>query len=225
MIWKIISKIKNKALVLFGEIHGTKEIPELLSRLFVEMSAKEDFNLCLEIPVEFQNSISLFMKTSDENLLKTIPFFSKNDSPDGRNSLEYLNLIRDICEVNLRNKKRIKIFCIDPSANSQKEKEEGLADNIIKSSKNKKTFVILGNIHASKEVVNLPGISIIPTGRILSEKLGNQVFTINILPLKGKFFNLGIKEIKNNSKDSNYFVNKGFDYILEIKSVTPCSFL
>lgn len=62
---ELLSKIKDKQIVIFGEIHGTKEIPELLSRLFYEISKKENFNLCLEIPIEFQKSISLFMKTGE----------------------------------------------------------------------------------------------------------------------------------------------------------------
>lgn len=130
-------------------------------------------------------------------------------------------MIKSVYEANLTNKKKIKIFCIDPIANSQEEKERGLANNILNSLENKKTFVILGNIHASKEIAKLPGISIVPTGKILSEKLGNKVFTINILPLKGKFFNFGVKEIEG--YDDSF--NNGFDYILRIKKVTPCSFL
>ena len=61
MIKEIISKIKNKKLILFGEIHGTKEIPELLSTFFNDVAKNESFNLCLEIPDEFQEQLNSYI--------------------------------------------------------------------------------------------------------------------------------------------------------------------
>ncbi|MBU2496743.1 MAG: hypothetical protein KJ767_01645 [Nanoarchaeota archaeon] len=222
MLEELKEKIKDKSLVIFGEIHGTKEIPELLSRFFVEIAKDEEFNICFEIPTEFQEKISLFMRNGDDNLLRNSSFFSKNKFKDGRNSIEYLNLIKSLYDINLKNKMNIEVFCIDSIANNQKEKEEGLAENILKSLQNKKTFAILGSIHASKKPIQFKGIYIIPAGNILFKKLNNKMFNINILPNKGHFFNFGIKKIVG---DYNKHFNEGFDYILKIEHITPCSFL
>jgi len=49
------------------------------------------------------------------------------------------------------------------------------------------------------------------------------MFSIRILPKKGEFFNLGLKKVFNNKSQGSF--NEGFDYILEIENVSPCSFL
>jgi len=222
MLKGLKDKIKNKNLVIFGEIHGTKEIPELLSIFFSEIAKEENFNICLEIPIEFQKGISLFMRNGDYNFLKNISFFSENKFKDGRNSLEYFNLIKSLYKISLINKKNIEVFCIDPIANNQEEKEYGLAENILKSLQNKKTFVILGSIHASKKPIQFKDIYIVPAGSILFKKLNDKMFNINILPRGGQFFNFGLKKIVGSYNNS---FNEGFDYIFEIEEVSPCSFL
>src|SRR3989344_7858827 len=152
----IKEKIKNKKLVVFGEIHGTKEIPEMLSQFFSELAKEEDFDICLEIPTEFQNNIKGFFNICEKNI--------KNS--DGRNSLEYFRLIQNLKKLNEKHNRNIKIFCIDMGLNIlldnkknlQNIREEIIAKNILKSLSNKKTFAILGNVHASKKIINFPTI-------------------------------------------------------------------
>jgi len=204
-------RIKDKNLIIFGEIHGTKEIPMILSQFFSEIAKEESFNVCLEIPVEFQDNIEDFFRVNKEDI--------KNS--DGRNSLEYLKLIQNLRNLNKKYNQDIKILCIDPVANNQEEKEKGLAENILKYLSNKKTFVIMGSIHASKNIIRFQEKIIVPTGNILYKKLGNKIFNINILPSEGGFHNLGVKKITGNMDSP---LNKGFDYIFKIDKVTPCSF-
>ena len=61
------NRIKDKNLIIFGEIHGTKEIPRMISQFFSEITKEEDFNVCLEIPVEFQDNIEDFFRVNEEN--------------------------------------------------------------------------------------------------------------------------------------------------------------
>lgn len=119
--------------------------------------------------------------------------------------------------------RKINIFCIDPNKDSQRESEEGIAENIIKILDNKKTFVILGDVHASKNPVLFWEHRIITAGSIILNKLKNKMFSIRLVPTKGNFYNFGIKEISN--YDSNDSFNKGFDYVFKIKEVNGCSFL
>lgn len=85
MIQKIIPFIKDKKVILFGEIHGTKEIPKMLSEFFNETATNEDFNLCLEVPEEFQNV----------KLDRILPL-AKEEGISGLMSEEYIKLIKKI---------------------------------------------------------------------------------------------------------------------------------
>lgn len=216
-------KIKNKQIILFGEIHGTKEIPEMLSKFFSEILKNEDFNLCLEIPEEFQMGVDKFMIAGNEDILKKISFFSENADSDGRNSLEYFNLIKNIYKINLKNNRDVRVFCIDSFAHNQEEKEKGLAKNILGLFENKKTFVIMGDVHASKNPLLLGKLKINPTGFLLFNEFKDKLYSIRIMPTKGSFFNFGVKEIVGQSISDTF--NKNFDYVYLVGKVTPCSFL
>jgi len=223
MIQEINSLIKNKKLILFGEIHGTKEIPELLSKFFSELAEKEDFNLCLEIPDEFQKNIDSFLLTGNENILKNVLFFSKDFCLDGRNSLEYFNLIKNIYSTNILRRRKIKIFCVCPSlAKSQEELEIMLAKNILKIIDKNKTFAILGNVHSSKKEIQIYTQKIIPAGFLLHRKLKDKLFSILLTANKGKFFN---NELKNIGPGEDKLFEKNFDFVIRLKEVTPCSFV
>src|SRR3989344_4555387 len=111
----IINKLKEENLILFGEIHGTKEIPLLLSKFFFKLSKKESFNICLEIPYVYQKNIDDFLKSGDEKNLLKIKFFTDKNQRDGRNSLEYYNLIKYL--YNLKNK--IRVYCIDTNISKE----------------------------------------------------------------------------------------------------------
>ncbi len=203
MFEELKDKIKDKKLILFGEIHGTKENYRMLLRFFSEIAKEQDFNLCLEIPIEFQSQIDSFMKNGNYNILKKIPFFSK-ENLDSRNNQEYINFIKEIYKINLKNQKNIKIFFIEPFAYNQEEKEMGLAKNILKLINNEKIFVILGDIHASKKQINLFGPKIIPTGLLVLNKVGKKMFNVRLTQKKRIL-----------SKEERLF-NQGFDYILTL---------
>ena len=220
---QIIHKIKGKKIILFGETHGTKEIPNLLSKFFEDISKSESFNLCLEIPDEFQNQLDSYMKNGEDKELRSVSFFSKEYCTDGRNSLEYLNLINTIYKINQTKKEKIELFFICPSlAENQGEAEKLIAKNILDRAKNRKTFAVLGNIHASKKKINLFGKTIITAGFLINQEIKEKMFSILLKPESGKFFSNGLKEI-------NYFENdsfdKNFDHVRELEKVSPCSFL
>ena len=148
----------NKKLTLFGEEHGNKEIPKFLLKFFSKLAKEENFDVCLEIPKEFQNNIESFFK-QDEG---------------GLNTKEYFNLVKKLQELN------IKIFCIDSSDYfSQNKREKTMADNIIKIL-NKKTFVIMGNVHAYTKKLSINGVNITPAGFYLFEMLKNKMVSINL---------------------------------------------
>lgn len=222
MLKDLKEKIKDKKLILFGELHGTKEIPDMISNFFSELAIEEDFNVCLEIPEEFQKQIINFMDIGDEKILEKIPFFAYTVNSDGRNSFEYINLIKNLRLLNKKYNREIKIFFVDSDSNTQENKEKNISENTIKILSNKKTFMVLGDIHASKNQFSLGRLNIIPAGSMLFNKLREKMFNVRIIPLKGNFYNFGIKEISSNML--NDLFNKNFDYIIKIDKVTVCSF-
>jgi len=204
MVQEIISKIKSKKLVLFGETHGTKEIPELLLNLFRELSKDEDFNLGLEISDGFQNVG-----------LDKIISLSKETGTSGLISKEYIDLIEKI-------PKNIKIFFIAPnSIKNQEEMEKVIADNILKLVDGKRTFVILGNIHASKNKIEMGNLKIVPAGFLIYQRLKDEMCSILLKPKSGEFFNNGVRQVVSNEDNS---FDKNFDYVYELDNVSTCSF-
>ena len=215
-------KIKDKRLILFGELHGTNEIPINLSKFFSEFAKTEDFNVCLEIPEEFQKQIEEFMRGDNIEILEKIRFFGEGNNSDGRGSIEYLDLIKNLYLLNKKYNRNIKIFFVDSNGTTQNERENRIAENILKHIENKKIFAILGEIHASKNQLLMAGLNITPAGFILFNKLKEKMFSIRIAPIKGKFFNFGVKEIAEDF--SRNLFNKNFDYICNIGEVSICSF-
>lgn len=225
---QIKDKIKNKKIIFFGEVHGTKEIPLLLAEFFKIFSQEDDFDLALEVPRDNQEKIDDFLRLGKEETLKEISFFKPRKNSDGRNSLEYLQLIKTIAEINLQRSLPIRIFCIDLSLQdrfeSQNEREENMANNILDLwKKEKKMFVILGNIHASKKEFTFCENIIYSVAYHLSifPHLTQNIFSVSLQPRAGKFFNFGIKKVKEIPSDRDLL----FDETFFLDKVSPCSFL
>jgi len=196
----ILKKIDKKKVILFGEIHGTKEIPNLLSDFFSDLSKRESFNVCFEIP-----------SNQDD-------FFTDKNQRDGRNSLEYFNLINKLKE--LRN---VKIHFVDINdAKDIKNRDKIIADNVLKALDKNKTFAVLGNIHASKNKIKIGSLNIIPAGFLIYQRLKGEMCSVLLKPKNGEFFNNGLKKITYRKDD---IFDKGFDYAYELNKVSPCSFL
>lgn len=205
MLEELKDKIRNKKLILIGETHGTKEIPELLSKFFSEIAKEEDFNVCFEIPEEFQNNPQ--------------EFFKNEEIGDGKNSKEYFELIQNL--KNLDNRVGI-IFVVPSNARDQKELEKGIARKIRNVLDNKKTFAILGDIHASKNLFSFNGLKFETVGHILYKEFKEDFSNIRIVPKTGEFFNFGIKKVAENFSNEEF--NKNFDYVLTLEKSTSCSF-
>src|SRR3989344_5102157 len=190
----ILKKIDKKKVILFGEIHGTKEIPNLLSDFFSDLSKRESFNVCFEIP-----------SNQDD-------FFTDKNQRDGRNSLEYFNLINKLKE--LRN---VKIHFVDINdAKDIKNRDKIIADNVLKALDKNKTFAVLGNIHASKNKIIIGSLNIIPAGFLIYQRLKGEMCSVLLKPKNGEFFNNGIKKVSSNEDNS---FDKNFDYIYELDNV------
>ncbi len=225
---QIRDKIRDKQIIFFGEIHGTREIPMILTEFFKIFSQEEDFDLAVEIPKTYQEKITDFLRLRKEEILNEISFFQHQKNSDGRNSLEYLQLIKALSEINRQKQVSINVLCIDLSVEnkfeSQNEREEGMANNILNLwKKEKKLFVILGNIHASKKEFIFDEKMIRPVAYYLSvvSHLSSNIFSVNLQPRTGEFFNFGVKKVGEIPSDRGLL----FDETFFLDKVSPCSFL
>lgn len=220
MISKIALSIQGKKIILFGEVHGTKEIPLMLAEFFSEYARKHDFDICMEIPASDQLFIDTFFQTGDEENLRNMSFFKENRNlSDGRNSLEYYQLIKGIQSINKCDSKNIHIFCIDvdeftPDEDFATKRDKALAENIVKHSTNKQIFAILGNFHVARAASFKTAASFIP------KKYQSEMLTINLIPRKGSFFNIGVQIVEYDSSIREYY-----DLNIELAEVSPCTFI
>jgi len=187
MLDELRDKIKNKKLILFGETHGTGEIPKMLSKFFSELAKHEDFNLCLEIPEELQNT--------EPNKIITR---AKEIGTQGLISEEYVKLIKKIPTG-------VNVFFIAPNTiKNQEDAEIKLSNNILKVLNNKKTFAVMGSVHASKKEIRVHNQKILPAGLLIHKKLKNKLFSVL---LTTKTSNNGLKKTKGQFE-------KGFDHVI-----------
>ena len=227
----IFENIKEKEVVIFGEMHGTHEIPIILSLFLKKASDFFDFDVLFEFPINFQKEIDDFFRSGDINILKSMDFFNNKDNNDGRNSLEYLNLINDLSNINKNYFKNICVKFVDVTPDSsllQNDREREIKDNVLRilyNNPKRKVFVIIGNVHASNSVFNSGSLSIFPVSYLLRKSLGNEkVFSVNLQPSSGEFFNFGVKSVSD-LDNSNDKIKKSFDYTFIIPKVSSASFL
>jgi len=211
-----VELMNDKKIVLFGEIHGTREIPETLYRFFAKFAEKNDFDICLEIPRNFQSHIRDFFKKLQDY------------ENDGRNSLEYLKIVDLIAELNLKYGRSIHIFCIDvddtfplkDEKDHQNVRERIMAEQIIQFSGKKKLFVVCGSLHAYKKELKF-GEKIINTmGSILDNSFKEKVFSVLFFIKRGYYFNFGKKKIN----DDGVINKRGYDFVFLIEESTMGSF-
>ncbi len=202
----IKSKVTNNDIILFGEIHGTKEIPLIIQEFLLLI--KMPFSLFLEIPKEYQEQLDLFIHEGGQ-----IDFFTDQGIDDGRNSTEMLELIKFAGTLTKS------IFFIDTkNIPDQNDRERIMAREILGwHDSKKKSIVVCGNVHASIKMIDFQRIKIFPLAYWLGKS--EKIFSINLDPESGEFYNFGLKKVTKSR------VNKRYDLVFNIGAVTPASTL
>src|SRR6478672_2822983 len=80
----------NNHLLLFGELHGTREVPALVAGLLPKLVERGYRGLALEVPRDQQ---ALLTAWADGQLDQPPPFFTR-PSRDGRGNVQALELAR-----------------------------------------------------------------------------------------------------------------------------------
>ena len=152
---EIFRKLQRR-LIMFGEIHGTNEVPELVSVVVHELAKKgARILVALEIPDLLNGGISDFVagKTKVDEFLAGKLFWNRdNDMQDGRSSRAMLRLIQDIREYRNRG------LLIDPQGFdsvvlSTTDRDRMMALNLhelVRNAPYDHVIILAGNYHARR---------------------------------------------------------------------------
>jgi hypothetical protein len=84
--------LKDIKIIILGEIHGTKQVPELFAKMVQSVADENSRTLViLEINQSSQSSIDRFVKSGDESVLQQDEFFYRKYQ-DGRSSKAMVKL-------------------------------------------------------------------------------------------------------------------------------------
>jgi hypothetical protein len=166
--------IAEKRVVWFGEMHGTREAPQLflgLVRLVSSHHAAPPV-VALEIPTTEQRAIDRYLANCDDAVLRSSAFF-RSEVKDGRSSVALVQLLS-----RLRTEKKATVFCFDSAvAKTPQERDTAMAQNLRRCAKrfpDAKLVVLSGNVHA--RIVE--GTSWDPTYRPAAFELNKQLGSV-----------------------------------------------
>lgn len=178
--------VKRGNVLLFGEMHGTQEIPAFIADV-VCMATKNRIpvTLGLEIPFDEQKTIDRFLDsrggTAAEAKL-TDGAFWHSETKDGRSSMAMLRLIVQIRALRAADAKvRIVAYDSEPLA---KERDRIMAQNLAKAiaGKPKNLFVVLsGNNHTRLTRGNPWNKEFESMAYLLTKSInGSHLFSLNV---------------------------------------------
>jgi hypothetical protein len=144
--------LRMKKIILVGEMHGTKTVPELFGNLVASIANEKAKTLVvLEINQSSQPAINDFLKTLDAPALKKDPFFSR-EYQDGRSSKAMVALLKKLAHLT-----NVTVMCMDPMEGiltmTGQERDTGMASFINSNRVGfDQTLVLSGNVHSSTEI-------------------------------------------------------------------------
>ena len=181
--------MEDKKLILIGEMHGTKEIPNKIKELC--QSIQEDIIYCLELPIQIK---SLFLNFLN-NKLSLNQFLQNNlvkeAVQDGRITPALVESLKQI-------KHKINLEFVDDLESDIIKRDENIAINfvnIVKKHPNKKIILHCGNFHINDKIIMFENRMVKPARLFLPKEILNQCHTVIFLPSEGKYYNHGIKKV------------------------------
>jgi hypothetical protein len=146
--------VKPGALVLFGEVHGTNEIPAFVGDAACAAARKGRVHVGLELPAEDAGLLRHFLAGEGDQGLQESDFW-RSSSPYGVTSSAMLALLHRLREYR-RTGAPIDVFFFDERARSGLERrDEAMAESISRERGGAPSdiyLVVVGNFHARKIV-------------------------------------------------------------------------
>lgn len=183
-------------ILLFGELHGTREVPRLIASLLPDLFALGYRGLALEIPSDQRQQIDLWRRA-----MASIPRFFATPSGDGRGNAEVLALIRDAGRA-------WAMLCVDAAegepCSAWHERDASMARNLAKQRRQfcpeGKVVGICGNMHSRLEnrfPADHPMFGLWPSFAAALRDLDPQlsVRSVNIRFREGTFYNVNVRTV------------------------------
>jgi hypothetical protein len=164
-------RLPQAGTVIFGEMHGSAEIPKFFFDCAREFAAHgESFRVFLEFQASDNETVERFMRgeIDDRELIKA-PHWSRQD---GRASLAMLDLLRDLKALPGT---RVGVFGFDRGGR-EADREKAMMENVLSAySSTGYNLVLTGNIHA-RLARGMPwNPDLVPFARHLQQKLPTLV--------------------------------------------------
>jgi hypothetical protein len=221
----IIALAKQTDFLIFGEVHGTQEVPQLVSE-YLEMLQPFGYGaLALEIP--YSEAATLWRWATGES--QEIPQFFSHPSGDGRGNEQVLTLVQKAAKLNFR------VLCFDANlAGNWRERDRIMAENLLKEWKhtcpNKRVVCICGNLHSRISAPSQAHDPYWPSFAANLQLLRPDLIvnSINIVFHQGTFFNLKVQKFHGKSIIDAYLTHDIHDehtLSLHLPSATPVTHL
>jgi hypothetical protein len=202
---RLLELASGAHLLLFGELHGTQELPALVASLLPRLIALGYGGLALEVPHDQRDALLAWGSGESASLP---PFFSL-PSRDGRGNLQALELARDALGLGLQ------VLCFDHTTGQAierwAERDERMARNLLQqwasSCPGRRVVGICGGLHA--RLAPEAGV-----GRLVRQAIGRggplwpslagwvqqfqptaSVGSVQVRFQSGEFFNMGVRTI------------------------------
>jgi hypothetical protein len=214
-------------LLLFGELHGSQEPPQLLAALLDDLTPLGYGGLALEIPRGEQEAIMRWAAGASG----AIPRFFAQPSSDGRGNEQLLALLRQVSE------KGWQILCFDTDADqgctNWKERDSAMADNLAAQWKrccpDRKAMGMCGNLH-SRLILTRVGTDLWPSFAACFQQRNPQsvVRTVNLVFHRGSFFNEKLQTLQDDplpEAEIREDAELGHSFALHLPRATPATFL
>lgn len=168
---KIKARLPSHGVVIFGEIHGTKELPAFFLDCVQEFhNNNERIQIFLELPTDIDAILKEYLQ-GKASLTEFIsePHWKKND---GRASIAMLGLLSEIKNTGLGH---LPIFAIDVSKYVENRDSEIMINFMKNFSPDSFNLVLVGNLHAQLTAYRRGKTIINPFASLLKGEIADTV--------------------------------------------------
>ncbi|MBC8101957.1 MAG: hypothetical protein H7Z41_05150 [Cytophagales bacterium] len=215
--------------LIFGEVHGTQEVPQLVTGLMKELKRLGYWGLALEIPSDQRSGLVNWAKGKEPN---PPPFFTQ-PSPDGRGNRQVLECVQDA----VRRGWEILCFDVEPGQPSRRwsQRDANMARNFTgqrdRLCPGRKVVGICGNLHSRLSRASGDFADLWPSFAFCLQRLNaNEVIsTVSVEFHQGQFYNGGQARPVYGVPIAQAFLQKekdsGHSLVLHLPTATPATFL
>jgi hypothetical protein len=146
--------VKPGTLALFGDIHGTAEIPAFVGDMASSLARQQRVHVGLELPVAETLSLQAFLSSGDDQALRQSAMWTRAYQ-DGRTSEAVLALLRRLRDARKSGLSIEVFFFADQDRLGIDRRDEAMAENIALERSRAPSDIYLvevGNLHAKTSV-------------------------------------------------------------------------